>query len=251
MTADYPGIGDIPQLRSLWKKAFGDTDAFLDIFFSTGYSPDRCRFIRQGGIIGTALYWMDLDWDDRKFAYIYAVATDPGCRGRGLCRQLMADTAALLTGRGYAGAILVPQDEGLRAMYAKMGYLPAAPIDQVFCASSAPCPVTQISPSDYAARRASLVPEGSLSLSREALDFLGELARFYAGDGFLAAVSLEPEHLRILEYLGNRELAPCLVAALGATEATLCTPGQGTPLGMYLPLSEDCPRPEYYPFAFD
>ena len=251
MTADYPGFGDIAQLRSLWKKAFGDTDAFLDIFFSTGYSPDRCRFIRQGGIIGTALYWMDLSWDDRKFAYIYAVATDPDCRGQGLCRQLMADTAALLTGRGYAGAILVPQAEGLRAMYAKMGYLPAAPIDQVLCVASVPCPITQINLLDYAARRASLVPEGSLALGREALEFLGELARFYVGDGFLAAVSLEQEHLRILEYLGNRELAPGLVAALGATEATLRTPGQGSAFGMYLPLSQGCPRPEYYPFAFD
>ena len=251
MTADYPEVCDIPKLRSLWKKTFGDTDAFLDIFFATGYRPDRCLCMRQGALIGAALYWMDLNWEGQKFGYIYAVATDPDCRGQGLCRQLMADTAALLADRGYAGAILVPEDEGLRAMYAKMGYLPAAPIDQILCAGSAPCPVTQISPSDYAARRMDMLPEGSLTLGREALDFLGKLARFYAGDGFLAVVSLEQGHLRILEYLGNQEAAPALVAALGATEATLRAPGESTAFGMYLPLSEGCPRPQYYPFAFD
>ena len=34
MTAAYPNETLIPGLRDLWKKGFGDTDEFLDLFFS-------------------------------------------------------------------------------------------------------------------------------------------------------------------------------------------------------------------------
>lgn len=251
MTPDYPTAADIPGLRQLWKLAFGDTDAFLDVFFSTAYDPHRCRCIREGGIIPAALYWMDMDLAGQKFAYIYAVATNPTFRGKGLCRRLMEDTAAVLTARGYDGAILVPQEEGLRAMYARMGYLPATAIGEEICAASVPCALREISAPEYAARRIPMLPEDSINPGQEALDFLAELARFYAGKGFLAAVSREQEHLRILEYLGDRAAASALVAALGATEATLRVPGADRAFAMYRPLTPACKKPEYYPFAFD
>ena len=251
MNLDHPVAGDISGLRQLWKLAFGDTDAFLDIFFSTAYGPDHCRCIRENDGVSAALYWLDMDYKGQKFAYIYAVATDPACRGRGLCRMLMEDTTAVLTARGYDGIILVPQDKGLRTMYGRMGYFPAAPIDAVFCAASDSCPVRELTAEEYADRRKELLPEGSLIPGQAAVNFLGELARFYAGSHFLAAVSRETEHLRVLEYLGSRVHAPALVAALGATEATLRCPGEGTEFAMYRPLTAACKRPEYYPFAFD
>lgn len=251
MMTDYPAAGNIPKLRQLWQTAFGDTDAFLDVFFSTAYAPERCRCIREEDKISAALYWLDMDCQGQKFAYIYAVATDPDCRGRGLCRTLMEDTASILTARGYDGAILMPQDEGLRAMYGRMGYLPATAIEETFCAGSVACPVEEITAEAYAARRAAYLPDGSLTLGQSAVAFLGKLARFYAGSGFLAAVSREEGHLRILEYLGDRMAASALVAALGATEATLRTPGHNKEFAMYRPLREGCIKPEYYPFAFD
>lgn len=251
MTIDHPAAGDIPNLRLLWKKAFGDTDAFLDVFFSTGYAPARCRCIREGDTVAAALYWFDMGCSGRKFAYIYAVATDPDFRGRGLCRMLMEDTAAVLTAQGYDGAILVPQDAGLRIMYGKMGYLPATAMEETHCAASIPCPVEEISAEAYACRRKAFLPAGSVLPEQPALDFLGKLACFYAGEGFLAAVSREEEHLRILEYLGDRTAAPALVAALGRREATLRTIGTTMEFAMYLPLTGRCCKPEYYPFAFD
>lgn len=251
MKPDYPASGDIPALRALWKAAFGDTDEFLDVFFSTAYAPDRCRCIRGGNRISAALYWLDMDCRSQKFAYIYAVATDPDCRGQGLCRTLMEDTAGILSAGGYDGAILVPQDEGLRAMYRRMGYLPATTLDEICCAASVPCSAEEIPATDYLARRTALIPDSSPMPGQTALDFLARMARFYAGDGFLAAVSREQEHLRILEYLGDRSKTAALVAALGATEATVRMPGGGTEFAMYRPLTDACQRPEYYPFAFD
>ena len=93
MTVTTPDCRHIPELRSLWKTAFGDEDAFLDAFFSTAYSPDRCRCIIEDDGIQAALYWFDASCAGHKFAYLYAVATDPAHRGKGLCRKLMEDVA--------------------------------------------------------------------------------------------------------------------------------------------------------------
>lgn len=252
MKPEIPHSDLIPGLRALWKEAFGDTDAFLDLFFSTAYAPTRCRCILSEDRPVAALYWLDLWPDGKKFAYIYAVATAKKSRGQGLCRVLMEATAGDLKATGYSGALLVPQDEGLRVMYGRMGYLPAGSIDEFFCAAAeAPAPLEKITSEEYAALRPALLPPNSPAPDSTGFAFLGALTRFYRGDGFLAIVSRETEHLRILEFLGDRAQLPGLIAALGTTEATIRTPGTGSAFAMYRPLVSDCPKPEYYPFAFD
>ena len=252
MSMKHPSNDLIPGLRSLWKEAFGDTDAFLNLFFSTAYSPARCRCIEDAGTVAAALYWFDVTCGGRKFAYIYAVATAAASRGQGLCRRLMDDTARLLKAQDYDGILLVPQDEGLRIMYAKMGYQPATTLDTFFCAAGAErSEIRELTPEEFAARRASLLPPEGVIQEGVGLSFLASLARFYEAPGVLAAVSREPERLRILEYFGLREAAPGLVAALGHTQATFRVPGGNTPFAMYLPLKPECKKPAYFAFAFD
>ena len=252
MKFDYPAPEQIPALRSLWKTAFGDGDAFLDLFFSSAYTPRRCRCAVEDDRVAAALYWFDVSWNDCRCAYIYAVATDPRYRGRGICRKLMADTAALLKGNGYQGILLVPQEEGLFSMYAKMGYLPGSSLDEFHCAASEhTVPIREITAAEYAAHRRISLPPGGVIQEGENLTFLAGIARFYRGDGFLAAVSREEAHLRILEYLGDPDQIAPLVAALGRREATVRTPGNSKAFSMYLPLTPDCPKPEYFAFCFD
>lgn len=252
MRFDHPLDHQQDQLRSLWKAAFGDTDAFLDIFFSTAYSPRRCRCAMEDERIVAALYWFDINWEGLPCAYIYAVATDPQCRGRGLCRALMADTARVLTDSGYEGALLVPQDEGLSTMYAKMDYIPATKIrEEIWAADSQVIDILPIDADAYAAGRISLLPKSSVIQEGENLTFLSQVASFYEGEGFLAAVSREQEHLRILEYLGDLSQLGALIHTLGHREATVRTPGAGKVFAMYLPLSLRCNRPEYFAFCFD
>lgn len=252
MKSDYPAPALVPQLRSLWKEAFGDTDAFLDVFFSTAYDPRRCRCITEDNQVLAALYWFDVTCNGQKQAYVYAVATAKAARGRGLCRTLMDDTAALLAAEGYHGILLVPQDEGLRGMYGKMGYQNATTLSESVCAAGkSPLSVTELTPEDYALRRTALLPPFGVIQEGENLIFLSSLARFYAAPGLLAAVSRETEHLRILEYLGDPASAPDFVTALGAREATLRFPGNDLPFAMHLPLASNCVKPAYFAFCFD
>lgn len=252
MKTDHPSATLIPQLRKLWKEAFGDSDAFLDIFFTTAFDPQRCLCTVENGRVMAALYWFDVSCAGQRFAYVYAVATAKAGRGRGLCRKLMGETAEHLNARGFKGILLVPQDEGLRNMYGKMGYSSATTLSESICAAAEDVlPVTEISAEAYAARRISLLPPGSVIQEGENLSFLSAFARFYAAPGLLAAVSREAEQLRILEFLGDPALAPGLVAALGTREAILRRPGAELPFAMYLPLAPDCVKPAYFAFCFD
>ena len=52
MTIDAPKKQDIPALKALWQEAFGDEEAFLDCFFSTAFSPKRCRCVTLSGPVG-------------------------------------------------------------------------------------------------------------------------------------------------------------------------------------------------------
>ena len=252
MKTNRPDDSLIPGLRSLWKEAFGDTDAFLDLFFFTAYDHDRCRCIVTEGRVEAALYWLDMTCDGQKFAYIYAVGTAVSARGKGLCRTLMAETAAVLKEAGYHGAILVPQDPPLHIMYGKMGYLPATPIEQsIYAAGETSLPITQITAEEFASLRPGFSPAGSVQCGQVTVAFLDKLAVFYRAPGLLAAVSREEKHLRILDYLGPKEAIPSLVTALGRTEATVRTVGTGTNFAMYYPLDPACKQPGHFTLALD
>ena len=113
MNIDSPTPEQIPALRTLWHQAFGDSTAFLDCFFSVGYSAGRSRCLFLDGQPISMLYWFDSTWENQKLAYLYAVATNKAFQGRGFCQRLMKDTHAHLKEAGYAGAVLSPGSASL------------------------------------------------------------------------------------------------------------------------------------------
>ena len=251
MKIDHPQPEQIPQLRRLWMEAFGDEDAFLDLFFSTAFASDRCRCVELEGQVAAGLYWLDCQYDGEKVAYIYAVATGKAFQGQGLCAALMADTHAHLTQMGYAGAILVPGDEGLFRMYGKMGYEICSYISEMaYSAGEAAASLRRISPGEYARLRRMLLPEGGVIQEGENLAFLANLTQFYAGADFVCCAILEDEKLHVPELLGDISAGPGILAALGAKEGTFRQPGNGRPFAMYYPLAHG-PMPQYFGLAFD
>lgn len=252
MKFEHPSPCHLPQLRKLWQEAFGDTDEFLDCFYGTAYAPDRCLCALEEDSVSAVLYWIDCTLDAQKLAYIYAVVTDPACRGRGLCRQLMAKTHDLLAARGYAGAVLVPQEESLRKMYAGMGYRDAGGLQVFRCAAGdSPVCVTAIGPAEFAAVRKTLLPEASVIQEGEGLSFLAKLLQFYKGEDFLLAAYAEGGVLVGMELLGNPGAAPGILKALGFAGGIFRTPGRERPFAMFHPLAETAKIPGYFGFAFD
>lgn len=252
MRIDCPAPETVPALRQLWQAAFGDSDAFLDGFFSAGFRPERCRCIFAENTVAAALYWFDCTLAGRKLAYLYAVATAPRFRGRGLCRMLMEDTRKFLHGRGYTGAVLVPGEKGLFEMYGRLGYRVCSGVTEFSCDPEGPeVPLRQVDASEYAALRRLHLPAGGVIQEGENLSFLQTQAELYAGDGFVLAAVCEKDTLTAAEYLGDPALAPGIVKALKQSRGQFRTPGNSRSFAMYLPLAGAAPVPEYFGLAFD
>ncbi|MBQ6997765.1 MAG: GNAT family N-acetyltransferase [Oscillospiraceae bacterium] len=242
MRIDYPLPEQLDGLRSLWKEAFGDTDAFLDIFRDTAFSPDRCRCVTVDGQVAAALYWFDCRFEGRPLAYIYAVATGKTFRKRGLCRLLMDDTRALLSQLGYSGILLVPEMH-LIGMYESMGYAVCSYVQEFTCRrSDRPVAIRKIDAGEYAALRRQLLPSGGVRQEGENLRFLAAITDLYAGDGFLYADDAE--------LLGDTNAAPGILAALGKDSGLFRCPGGDIPFAMYLALDDNA-APTYFGLAFD
>lgn len=247
----HPTSDLYPDLRQLWQEAFRDSDAFLDHFWRTGFSPERCLCAEEEGTVCSALYWFDCFCDDKKLAYLYAVATKKSHRGQGLCRQLMAKTLAVLKDRGYAGALLCPENDGLFAMYRKMGFCHTL-FHREFTAQPGDAPVAlrQLTAETYGRLRREYLPSGGVVQEGESLAFLADFAAFFAGDGFLLAARKEDGRLFGMELLGDASFAPGILAAMNVSEGSFRIPEKEKPFALYAPLKEGV-TPNYFGLAFD
>lgn len=246
MIIDTPRPEQIPLLKALWQEAFGDTEEYLQLFFSTAFSPLRCRCVTEKGEPAAMLYWFDCAVKDRPYAYLFAVATAKAFRGRGFCHALMADTHRHLKALGYAGAILVPAEERLFAFYGAMGYRNFGGVSRFTSKPGETAAALQpVDAEEYYALRHKLLPPGAAEHDLLTVRFLEKQAALYAGDTFLLSCYREEDTLLVQEFLGDPEKAPGIVAALGCREGRFLTPGD-SPFAMWLPLADDAPAPAYF-----
>lgn len=245
MRIDCPTPAEIPALRQLWKAAFGDTDAYLDIFFSAAFSESRCRCVFADNKLLSMLYWFPCACREKEYAYLYAIATDEASRGKGCCSALMEDTHRLLQKEGYAGCVLVPADDKLRQFYRKFGYRDFGGIsEKTALPAETPVVFSPISAETYAARRKEFLPEGFIQQAGINLAFLQKLGKFYGGADFI--FFLQEDFAP--ELLGNADPA-AIAKALRLEKLTYRTPGED-PFAMCLSFGDES-LPAYFGFAFD
>ena len=245
MNIKHPTTEQLPLLRQLWKEAFGDSDEFLDSFFRTAFSSNRCLCATIGCAVVAVAYWFSCG----EYAYIYAVATAKEHQGQGICHALMVEIHTLLKAQGYHGSVLVPGDTGLREFYRGMGYLDFGGITEFECDPGAPLPIHSITAEEFALFRRKYLPADAIVQEAENLAFLSSFAKFYVGDHFLLAAVAEDRTLRVLELLGDPTAAAGILGALNMTHGIFRCPGKEK-FGMWLPFHEKNP-PTYFGFAFD
>lgn len=239
----------LAKYKALWKQAFHDTDEWIDSFFQYVYDPNRCCSILSDGQVLSAVYWMDCKMDGHKLAYLYGLATHEDYRGQGLAGRLLEQFRERLTQLGYHGILLVPANPELIAYYEKRGYHTCTYINEISCQAGTPVALEQLDLKRYAQLRGQYLPQGGVEHSEATLAFLEQYATFWAGDGFVAAVTVENGNTFVHELLGDCPPEQ-LIAALGAEQGTVRTPGNQKPFAMFLPL-QPCPDPKYFGIALD
>lgn len=110
---------DLTGLTALWQEAFGDGPWEIAEFYRS--FPDCLTYVADGVTAMVHALPQRLS-PDLPAAYLYAVATRADCRGRGLCRGLMAYAEEDLRRRGFSCCVLTPGEPSLFEFYGAMGY---------------------------------------------------------------------------------------------------------------------------------
>lgn len=253
MRIDAPGKETIPELQALWKEAFSDSDEFLDQFWTSAFSPKRCRCITTDGEVIASLYWFDCTFHGKRLAYLYAIATEKKHRGQGFCRMLLEDTHQHLKSLGYQGTIVVPGEKDLFAFYEKFGYQVCSHFGELRAEpSGSHIDIRRIDGSEYMRLRRHFLPEGGVIQEGENINFLQATTELYAGENFLLAALREGKTLYGVEFLGNRKNASDIVSTLGCSSGIFRFPAEDIPFAMYLSLNDQKDSaPTYFGLAFD
>jgi len=153
---------DAPQAAALWSLVFGDNEALVQEFFRIfAHSPHFGVCAEQNGIIAAAAYcpqgtdYVTADGTVRKGAYLYAVATHPRHRKRGLAAELCKDLKEQVLENNEI-LFTKPSEESLYPWYAeKIGAVPTMGMTSaVFdLGEQSDLPAASLSPADYMARR--------------------------------------------------------------------------------------------------
>ena len=253
MRIEHPSEKHIPCLKKLWQDSFGDTDEYIDIFFDTAYSKDRCLVALDGQCPVGVIYWLDCAFFDRRIAYFYAIATKKSHRGKGICSRLMEYAHSHLRELGYSAVILVPGEPSLFDFYGKMGYETGSYVDEIKCQKAeGDITIREINGNEYASLRRKYLPQNGILQENEHIKYLEKQAKLYTGKDFLLSCRKEDDALTGLELLGDTSLAPYIVNALGCSHGNFRTMGDKKPFAMYLSLEKQpLPRTFYFGIAFD
>lgn len=131
-----------PLVRQMWKICFGDTEEFMDIFFTDKYRNENTLIYIEDNMPVASLqmlpYTIRFYGETIPFAYLAGLCTLPEYRRRGYMEQLILEAHSVLSQRGIPLAILIPAEDWLYGFYEKYGY------QQVFDKSEELIPLNKI-----------------------------------------------------------------------------------------------------------
>lgn len=113
------GKEDMISLRALWKDAFGDSDAYIEYYFSNVAAENKIFTAKYNGQIISMIHLnpYPLVYNDGKTVnviqggYIVGVATRSEWRRRGIMLRLMKEVLSYAENHGYALVYLMPEKE--------------------------------------------------------------------------------------------------------------------------------------------
>lgn len=234
---------DLPALDTMWQAAFPeDTAARRALFFET-VPLSHCLVLEQDGNPVSMVYSLPATVGGRRLQYIYAAATLPAYRGRGLFGELLRYSKEQACREGCIGSFLRPAEPSLVGYYARFGYRPWTFCERVRGAAGNGCPIDALSPQEYTARRQALLPQGALVWPSWFTCLAAQNDEAYAVGEATALCECAGETLIVKELLGDADVS-ALCAACGCMRYEWVRPAsRGEVYTLYAPLSEELPPP--------
>ena len=112
-----PNPSDILALKTIWHNIFGDDTADIDRFFQTLYVNKNTLIWKDSDKVVSMLYMLPYEHS----IYLYALATLPDYRGRGIMTSLINEACKRAANQGANALFLIPA-EGMEAYYEQFGF---------------------------------------------------------------------------------------------------------------------------------
>lgn len=114
-------------VRRLWADAFGESESYLDMYFSRVYQPGETLTLCDGfgKIVSSVLlqsYSLDFQNQLVKAGYIAGAVTDRNARNNGYMTRLLVDALAASRERGDVIDFLIPSSRHLFFFYDRLGF---------------------------------------------------------------------------------------------------------------------------------
>ncbi len=255
------------RLLEIWAQSFEEDPAYAAQFVRVFPPARHCLVCEMdGGPV--SMVWM-LDAQLRRgeqtlpAQYIYAAATLPPYRGRGIFGELLQEAQRRAREDGCAASFLRPASDGLFPFYRRFGYVPYFYATQEIYTRAqlredADClPVTLVSPDTYARVRSGfgaalpLWVEWGTDVLAYARDLAGDAGGLAVTPRGCAVCETEEDVLQVRELWCAPEDRRAVLASLARRFPcqTICarypaTEGRARPFGVLCPLHEDVWRAE-------
>ena len=122
------------ELKRLWLISFQEESRPISLFFRMVYRPQNCLVYLFHGKVASAVHLLPCSVQlgggrTAQAHYIYAAATFPEYRGKGLMASLLAYAALYGAAHGQTYSLVLPASDSLYAFYEAAGYLPFFQLD--------------------------------------------------------------------------------------------------------------------------
>jgi GNAT superfamily N-acetyltransferase len=115
------------SLVTLWHKVFGDDEDYIRLFFRDACYDSECFAELEGDEVISAFYLLKcrIKCDGKAYngRYLYAAATLPEYRGKGLMSKLIEEAKAYAEAEKLDFIALVPANDGLYGYYEAFGFV--------------------------------------------------------------------------------------------------------------------------------
>lgn len=235
--------------RQLYQTAFAEETLLFGNTLFEKFAPRHLCVIEENGKPLSMLFSIPYPIQTKKgileARYLYAIATDPAARGKGLATKLLRQEMA----KGLP-LFLRPSSPSLFAFYQKVGFLPFSPMVEIEGnAEYDTCEALSLNAAAYLAQRTAFLttPYATPTANFLSLHFLFGGAIGVPGK-YAALYEIHNKTVLFKEWLGNPEFAPGAAAKLGALHYRLRTRDQnGTDFGM----GAACPKDTTFLIALD
>lgn len=127
MSIGNASAADWPALCKVWLASFPDGQEYWDWFHARVWRPEQTVVLRKDGTIVSCLLRLPCTFSPEglRAQYLYAVATAPEARGKGLMAGLLSYAEMQARAEGLDLSVLLTETDSLQEYYARFGYRPS------------------------------------------------------------------------------------------------------------------------------